>query len=142
MSVKSSLAWFSFSFSILLLGPQIVCAQPIQQDVFFHTPSNNIWCNYQMDQSRLRCDVDQRKWKDWGCKPYGCFGTGFILPNIGKAQPKQVSDSLIGSSNSVLQYGKSISLGSIQCLSEATGLTCKNKSGGMLHLNREFYIVN
>lgn len=110
-------------------------------DTYFHTPSANIWCVYHSEWQRLRCDVEQRNWKNWGCKPYGCFGPSFVLPMAGPARPKEVSDSLIGSSDFVLNYGSRLSFGSITCLSETTGLTCTNRSGGYLHLNREFYVA-
>jgi hypothetical protein len=109
---------------------------------FFHTPSKNIWCGYSNEYKTLRCDVEKRAWKDWGCKDSGCFGTAFILPNSGKATPKRVSDTVIGSGETILAYGQSITLDAITCHSDTSGLTCLNKSGGRFHLNREFYQIN
>jgi len=141
MPAKSFFINCSVPFVVSIFASPPFIAQAMGADTFFHTPSKNIWCVYQADRSRLRCDVSKRAWKDWGCKHYGCFGPGFILPNTGKASPKEVSDSLSGSSGSVLSYGTSISFGQIQCISQTSGLTCKNKTGGYLHLNREFYVA-
>ena len=132
---------FLSGLAVVPLLSHLVVPKAYASENYFHTPSKNIWCAYQADRSRLRCDVMQRKWKDWGCKQYGCFGPSFILPDIGKARPKEVSDSLFESSQYSLKYGSSISLGKITCVSETSGLTCRNKSGGYLHLNREFYVA-
>ena len=129
------------SISLLMALSSGFPVKVLAEDNYFHTPSKNIWCVYQAGMARLRCDISQRKWKDWGCKQYGCFGPGFILPDIGKARPKEVSDSLIDSSQYSLKYGSSISFGKITCVSETSGLTCRNKTGGYLHINREFYIA-
>jgi hypothetical protein len=75
-------------------------------------------------------------------KDSGCFGTAFILPNSGKATPKRVSDTVIGSGGTILAYGQSIKLDAITCHSDTSGLTCLNKDGGSFHLNREFYQLN
>ena len=131
------------SLWIALLGfPSKGLAQELPGYRFFHTPSKNIWCAYRYESKTLRCDVKQRAWKDWGCKDYGCFGTAFVLPNSGKASPKRVSDTVINTGNTTIGYGNGIRLGAISCKSEATGLTCRNESGGSLHLNREFFVLN
>ena len=109
---------------------------------FFHTPSKNIWCSYSNKDKILRCDVEKRAWQDWGCNDSGCYGTAFILLNSGKAMPKRVSDTVIGSGETTLAYGQSITLDSIICRSDTSGLSCMNKSGAGFYLNREFYQLN
>ncbi len=131
-------------FLIAALGsfPLKVMPQDVAGDRFFHMPSKNIWCGYSIEYKTLRCDVETRAWRRWGCKDSGCFGTAFILPNSGKATPKRVSDTVIGSEGTILAYGQSIKLDAITCHSDISGLTCLNKDGGSFHLNREFYQLN
>ena len=114
-------------------------SQEAKDDMNFHTPSKNIWCSYSSNNEALRCDIDKKKWNDWGCTNSGCYGSSFYIQSSGKAHPIKTSDTLIGSSNMTLAYGHSISLGKIKCVSESVGLTCSNPKGGKLHLNREFY---
>ncbi len=109
---------------------------------FFHTPSKNIRCVYTNPGESLRCDVMNHAWKSWGCDHGGCFGHSFYLDNPGKSYAGHTSDSLWGTESTVLKYGQSIKLDSTICESETTGLTCRNTSGGILHLNREFYRLN
>ena len=63
-----------------------------------------------------------------------------MLPVQGLAQAIRSSDSITG--GNVLNYGDSINFGPIVCKSEKIGLTCTNKTGGMMHLNRDFYMLN
>lgn len=144
MSLSRPLPFFStiaIMSATILVAYFLAPSTAVAEDTLFHTPSKNIWCAYQADRSQLRCDISQHKWKNWGCKNYGCFGSGFILPDIGKAYPEVVSDTLINSSQYSLSYGSAISLGKITCVSETSGLTCRNKVSGYLHLNREFYVA-
>ena len=99
----------------------------------------NIACNY--FNKRLFCDVHEHAWKNWGIgQKDGWIGTRFVLPEQGLAEAIRSSDDIAG--GNVLNYGDSIKIGSIVCKSEKIGLTCTNKSGGMMHLNRDFYILN
>ena len=100
---------------------------------------NNISCVYY--NKRLLCDVHDHAWKDWGIgQEWGSIGTRFMLPVQGLAQAIRSSDSITG--GNVLNYGDSIKFGPIACKSEKIGLTCTNQSGGMMHLNRDFYMLN
>jgi len=126
----------------LILLPSNGFTQEYSGYRYFHTPSNNIWCVYSYDSKSLRCDVERRAWRDWSCKEYGCFGTAFILPSTGPSAPKRVSDTVISTGKTILGYGSSITLGNIACKAETIGLTCKNQSGGSMHLNREFFRLN
>ena len=71
-----------------------------------------------------------------------------MIPGNGPAEAIGSSDTLVGSAGTVLQYGSKLTFklrpedGTITCISEKIGLTCTNKSGGLLHLNREFYVLN
>ena len=75
-------------------------------------------------------------------------GNRFMIPGTGSAEAIGSSDTMVGSAAPVLQYGQKVTFshrpedGTITCLSEKIGLTCTNKSGGLMHLNREFYVLN
>ena len=100
---------------------------------------HNISCVYY--NKRLLCDVHNHAWKNWGTgQQWGSIGTRFMLPEQGLAEAIRSSDSITG--GNVLNYGDSIKFGLIACKSEKIGLTCTNKSGGMMHLNRDFYMLN
>ena len=102
---------------------------------------HNISCVLLQKTKTLLCDVHDHAWKDWGTgQQWGSIGTRFMLPQQGPAQAIRSSDSITG--GNVLNYGSRIEFGSIDCKSEKIGLTCSNKSGGMMHLNREFYMLN
>lgn len=111
-------------------------------DSKFRMPSGNIWCDYRTSGRNLICDIDNHDWQVWGCHHSGCFGQRFILPNTGKAFAARSSDTLIGSTNKTLRYGESVVFGDIKCLSHTDGLVCKNKTGGYLYINREFFRLN
>ncbi|WP_170955717.1 hypothetical protein [Synechococcus sp. UW140] len=100
---------------------------------------SNISCVYY--NKRLLCDVHDHAWKDWGMgQQWGSIGTRFMLPQQGPAQAIRSSDAITG--GNILNYGTRIEFGSITCKSERIGLTCTNTTGGMMHLNRDFYILN
>lgn len=99
----------------------------------------NISCIYYKE--RLLCDIHEHAWKNWGMdQPAGSIGTRFMIPAQGLAEPIRSSDEI--PAGPILNYGGKIRLGPISCFSETIGLTCTNKSGGMMHLNRQFYILN
>ena len=114
-------------------------AMPSQTHAWDGEKESNISCVYY--NKRLLCDVHDHAWKDWGMgQQWGSIGTRFMIPDQGLSQAIRSSDSITG--GKVLNYGASIKFGSITCKSEKIGLTCTNKSGGMMHLNRDFYMLN
>ena len=112
-------------------------------DEGFHTPSKNIWCNYDpRGNQALECDVVQRAWKDWAQWEGGSMGQRFQIQQTGLARAINSSDTMMGTNGFTLHYGSKISFGSITCSSSTLGLTCTNKSGGLMHLNRSFFTLN
>ena len=121
---------------------------------FFTTPSKNIWCVRRHDLSTniplsVECDVANHAWKEWiQGDQNGSHGNRFMIPGNGPAEAIGSSDTLVGSAGPVLQYGSKLTFGvrpedgEITCISEKIGLTCTNTSGGLLHLNRKFYVLN
>ncbi len=144
-------------FTALATASMLISAMPSIADdeyEFFTTPSKNIWCVRRHDLSSnnplsVECDVAKHAWKNWiqGDQD-GSHGNRFVIPGNGPAEAINSSDTLVGSSGPVLEYGSKVTFGlrpedgTITCISEKIGLTCTNKSGGLMHLNREFYILN
>ena len=138
--------------SIIISAMQAFADEEYQS---FTTPSKNIWCVRRHNMTSdiplsVECDVANHKWKNWiqGDKD-GSHGTRFFIPGNGLAEAIGSSDSMVGGAAMVLGYGDKITFGdnpakegSITCISEKIGLTCTNSSGGLMHLNREFYVLN
>ena len=144
-------------FTALATASICISAMPAFADndyEFFTTPSKNIWCVRRHDFSTkiplsVSCDVAHHAWKEWIQGDHdGSHGNRFMIPGNGPAEAIGSSDTLVGSAGPVLQYGSKLTFadrpedGTITCISEKIGLTCTNTSGGLLHLNREFYILN
>ena len=114
--------------------------------VGFHMPSQNIWCNYDARGTQsLECDVIQRAWKDWAPRERvdgGAMGQRFEIKQTGLATAVNSSDTMRGTNGFTLHYGSKISFGLITCNSSTLGLTCTNKTGGLMHLNKLFYTLN
>lgn len=103
------------------------------ETVFFQSPSGNISCAiFPADESSLRCDMRELKQSHTG-RPADCeldWGTAFGITASG--QTGEVichGDTLFGTDAMRLEYGKTLEAGGFQCLSEKTGLTCKNSAG-------------
>ncbi len=145
-------------FIALATGSIFISAMPAFADDnygWFTTPSKNIWCAKRVDFDTsiplaVECDVDNHDWKNWiqDDDLNGYHGNRFMIPGTGPAEAIGSSDTMVGSAAPVLQYGQKVTFshrpedGTITCLSEKIGLTCTNKSGGLMHLNREFYVLN
>ena len=144
-------------FTALATASICISAMPAFADneyEFFTMPSKNIWCVRRYDLSSniplsVECDVANHAWKNWIQGDHdGSHGNRFMIPGNGPAEATGSSDTLVGSAGTVLQYGSKLTFelrpedGTITCISEKIGLTCTNKSGGLLHLNREFYVLN
>ena len=114
--------------------------------VGFHMPSQNIWCNYDARGTKaLECDVIQRAWKDWAPREQvdgGTMGKRFEIKQTGLATAVNSSDTMKGTNGFTLHYDSKLSFESITCNSSTLGLTCTNKTGGLMHLNRSFYTLN
>ena len=128
----------------LVFDPILTAQYMTGEVVKFHVPSKNISCRYGSFGSTagLSCDVFSRAWKDWDVEHAGIKGTRFGIDETGPASAVRSSDIMGKSWGFTLQYGSEISLGSISCKSETIGLTCTNKTGGLMHLNREFFVLN
>jgi hypothetical protein len=117
---------------------------------FFKTPSGNIVCAYlgpmsaNVERASVRCDIGSAL-KPLPKRPMGCnldFGQGLSLSAADErlragASVTCAGDTLLGSPAPVLAYGKRFSRGGISCLSEFSGLTCRNAAGRGFFLSRQ-----
>ena len=98
-------------------------------EAMFRTPSENIACA--LTRSAVRCDIVRKTWQP-PAKPADCeldWGNGLALSN-GQATVTCAGDTLIGTSESTLQYGEALTAGTVRCDSENSGLTCQDEKTG------------
>jgi hypothetical protein len=101
-----------------------------RREVFFHSPSKNIYCiifRYQGKASG-RCDIKERRWPA-PHRPHSChldYGNGAEVGAHGRGHYTCAGDTVIGQGHKTLRYGNSIKLGAIRCTSRRTGVTCQN----------------
>ena len=106
---------------------------PAQRDyISFQTPSGNIGCAiWPGKDGELRCDIKELQ-QSFTAKPDDCefsWGSAFELKPLGKGQVICFNDTAFNSEAIKLEYGKTLNVGGFRCLSEKTGLTCKNGAG-------------
>jgi hypothetical protein len=95
----------------------------------FRTPSRNIVCV--LTKSAVRCDIIHKTWQP-PSKPADCeldWGFGLHI-DAGKAGMTCAGDSVIGTAEETLAYGRGLRSGDVVCTSESTGLTCKDQKTG------------
>ena len=119
--------------SYALVAQQAADAAAQRDDVYFQTPTGNISCVAVSEQGGfVRCDMKQLK-QTYTKQPDDCeldWGTAFGIASDGKSGEVIChGDTLFGTEPRKLEYGKMLEVGGIQCLSEKTGLTCKNSAG-------------
>ena len=110
---------------------------------YFETPSHNIGCY--VDRHSARCDIRERSWSP-PPEPKSCikigldFGQGLVVgPH--RAEFVCAGDTSLGG-KAVLAYGQSTRRGSLVCLSEQRGMTCRNNDNGHgFFLSRERYRI-
>lgn len=105
----------------------------------FQTPSGNIYCNGAVIGSSIDCQIVERSGTPPLPKPASCkksWGHSFALDATGPARmncekkPTRVNYSMEA------PYGETGEFGDITCISEKTGLTCRNQSGHGFVLSR------
>ena len=93
---------------------------------YFETPSGNIACS--ISESHARCEITEKTW-DPGPAPANCnldWGYGLVVEGEGEGQLLCAGDTVRVNDAPVLQYGTASQVGSFECSSEETGVTCKN----------------
>jgi hypothetical protein len=111
--------------------------------ISFRSPSGNINCTLSTPggENAARCEVVEHTWVasagppdchlDWGDRVYLTQGNAAVAGCY--AQEFPVAESTLG-------YGQSLSLDTITCVSEYTGMTCTDSSTGhYFSVSREIY---
>jgi hypothetical protein len=124
-------------------------ARPAQaDDATFKSPTGNINCLY-LDvkgEEEMRCDISQFtpsfKTAPKGtsnemiiCTPALLHGYS-VTPNAATGRAFCPTDAVIDPGSSVLPYGASITRGGMTCVSETSGMTCKNAAGHGFSISR------
>lgn len=118
----------------LFLPLALMAATPAFADdqIWFHSPSNNIHCLIDAGAGEVRCDMVTVTNQSFGRKPADCqgdWGHSFSVGKAGKGYPGCVSDTVVNPGSFTLDYGKAVTLAGITCSSEKTGVTCRNGAG-------------
>jgi hypothetical protein len=108
--------------ALIALATTPACADDL---LFFRSPTGNI-------NAAARCDLIELT-PSFTTPPPGCdldWGRAFsISPSDRKGQLACVGDTVIDPNAITLSYGETLSLGSLSCTSEKTGMTCTNPAG-------------
>jgi hypothetical protein len=94
----------------------------------FSSPSNNIRC--QLDAEYARCDVYENTWTV-PPPPEGCdldWGDSVVVDGDKPAALLCHGDAT--NPGPALAYGTQVTVGSMTCMSESSGMTCRNKASG------------
>lgn len=114
---------------LLVLGMSAAHAE----DLYFRSPSGNIYCGYFSydGQTAIRCDI--RAFTPSYKRPADCdldYGGAFeITPNANRGSVLCYGDTVMSPDARVLAYGRSIDRGGMTCVSAQTGMTCTNAKG-------------
>lgn len=107
------------------------------QTAVFKSPSGNIFCQMSVGEfNGVRCDIldFQASYNDPACELD--YGFAFEVASTGPGYPLCAGDTVNDGSNAVLNYGQQFTHGSVTCVSEKSGVTCKNPSGHGFSLSR------
>jgi len=104
--------------------PTISTSQPALRSPTFQMPSKNIGCA--TSQGVLVCDIlsglkpepNQQCEVDW---------TGMEMERLGPAQPRCAREAPAAPGSPVLEYGTSWSRGGFTCVSQKSGVQCRNQ---------------
>jgi hypothetical protein len=108
------------------------------------TPSHNIFCMASpamegQPTPELRCDIRQMTTRP-PRPPANCpesWGDAFFIDPTGPGKLMCHGDTVTNPSYPVLAYGRTWSVYGFACLSQTTGLTCRNAQGHGFSISRE-----
>lgn len=127
-----------FAAAAMLLG---FSAAPLaaQDFIQFQSPTGNIHCLISTYfPPEARCDIIDYT-PSFRTAPQGCdldWGNAFIVEEKGRGLLGCVGDTTIDRSAPKLDYGRYVQAGGFTCLSETTGMTCRNAGGGGFTVSR------
>jgi hypothetical protein len=98
----------------------------------FRTPTGNIGCAIFITSAR--CDIERRSWSP-PARPSSCpaqvdYGQGIEIQPTGTARFVCAGDTVNSPISRPLAYGDATRVDGFECLSSATGLTCRRTSDG------------
>lgn len=120
-----------------------VCAGPASADdlAHFSSPSGNVGCVLDVDY--VRCDISERDWAP-PARPADCefdYGQGIALSLGGPVEFVCAGDTTLGGPDT-LDYGRTITRGSLSCTSTESAMSCRNTDSGTGFLiSRQVYQV-
>lgn len=124
---------------LAILMTFLVASVSNAENLRFRSPSGNIECmmNDQLGgYAFCGLSVDRQSYTD---RPEDCdadWGNFFEVGREGEGTLACVSDYFYGPPEFTLPYGARITFSGMTCLSEQTGMTCTNASGGGFSINR------
>lgn len=132
---------------IIFFSPETITASSLsnkQNTQFrgFMMPSKNIFCAF-LNDSGLRCEIlSGLNPVPPQPSPHGdcVWGQSLLLPSSGKIEFLCIGDT-IWDNYQILSYGKTWKKSGVECVSQKTGLTCKNNRGNGFFLSRERWKV-
>jgi hypothetical protein len=107
----------------------------------FRSPSSNLGC--ELDATVARCDIAQRTWKS-PPRPASCqldYGNGLEVLPSGTGRFTCAGDTALNPQDPPLPYGRRSTIGSLSCLSEPSGITCRNAAGHGFAIARTAYRI-
>jgi hypothetical protein len=111
----------------------------------FQSPSANIGCvmDWTSKHAYVRCDARSHEWRVTH-RPSGCphdidFGQGFsVTRDARRGRVVCAGDTALGAGKH-LRYGHTVSHGGLKCISEKSGMTCRNRRGHGFFISRQRY---
>lgn len=117
-------------------------AAPATADVFlFQSPSGNIVCSVGLgrDSADVECGIVERSGPPARPRPADCtesWGHSFLLFDRGETEMRCVPAPRRLDGVETAPYGETARFNDIACVSETTGLTCRNADGRGFFLSR------
>ncbi|WP_229054086.1 hypothetical protein [Aeromicrobium sp. Leaf350] len=114
----------------------------------FATPTGNIICYVNVAADQWGCVIGERTYTEpAGAEDcFASFGKGFVSVQGGPLQPQCRGGVLAEAENgagAILPYGSTLTVGSVTCLSEQTGVTCVDqRSGHSLFISKAKYEIS
>jgi hypothetical protein len=144
MSTRASIAAAALA-ACALASAGSAQATAVAHHTFFESPSRNIGCV--ILGGTARCDIVQRSWSP-PPRPASCsrevdFGQGLTVSTTGPARLVCAGDTALDPSAPILPYGATDAIGSLECTSAITGITCRStRSGHGFSISRQRYSLH
>jgi len=135
-------------FTYVMIAAAVIARPAEADDATFKTPTGNINCLY-LDfkgEEEIRCDISQFT-PSFKTVPRGTSNEAIICtpallrgysvtPSASTGRAFCPTDAVIDPGSSVLPYGARITRGGMTCVSETSGMTCKNAAGHGFSISR------